>query len=38
MPCEDCQKQAQRQAIIGAAGGLLAGAGLCFVILRYVVK
>jgi len=36
--CEEC-KAANRQAqIIGLGGGLLLGAGLCFVVLRFVSK
>jgi len=36
--CEEC-KAANRQAqIIGLGGGLLLGAGICFVVLKFVSK
>jgi len=38
MACDDCKKDAQRKAIIGVVGGALMGAGLCFVVLRYVAR
>jgi hypothetical protein len=38
MACQDCQKDAKRKSIIGAAGGALLGAGIAFVVLRYVRK
>jgi hypothetical protein len=36
MACVDCQKDAQKKAIIGAAGGALLGAGVAILVLRYV--
>jgi len=38
MACQDCIKDARKKSIIGAVGGALFGAGLSFVILRYVRK
>lgn len=35
MACQDCQDQAKKLGIISAIGGAIAGAGLCFVVLRY---
>jgi high-affinity Fe2+/Pb2+ permease len=36
--CSDCKKNMQRNALIGVVAGAAIGAGMAFVILRYVRK
>jgi hypothetical protein len=36
--CEECQAANRKSQIIGLGGGLLLGAGLCFVVLKFVSK
>ena len=36
--CDDCKKTQQRNAIVGVVAGAAIGAGLAFVVLKYVRK
>ena len=36
--CDDCTKNANQKALIGIATGVVVGAGITFVVLKYVLK